>query len=283
MKKLSDYEVLNKDVFYRCEHILDYIKSHPDMPFLEKEAIKATIMDALTYKNEIDRYREFLNIDNLEITDNPDDYRYEEYPFISGIPLWMKDELRKHCIHITGGIPISMFLAKPPSKIDIHRYCVYDPNTAVSSIFEDATFYNVIYTSPTRGVKIESKRPFVEVNINGVKYLVDVLTKRIIESSYFKNNFGFDVSYELSKSDFNKKQRKNYNDQVKEENNLAIYICMAEPIFIKNTIPNFAEMNYELEKSKEVYPQEWEKSRLIYKDMEMKMGIKINLGEKDNA
>lgn len=276
MKKLSDYEVLNKEVFYRCEHILDYIKSHPDMPFLEKEAIKSTIMDALVYKDEIDKYREFLNIDNLEITDNPEDYRYEEYPAISGIPLWMKDELRKHCITITGGIPISMSLAKPPSKIN--RYCVYDPNTAVSSIFEDATFYEVIYTSPTRGIKIDKERPFVEVNINGVKYLVDVLTKRIIKSSYFKNNFGFDVSYELSKSDFNRKQRKIYNDQVKEENNLAIYICMTEPLnMMNNTIPNCAEMNYELEKSKEMYPEEWEKSRLIYKDMEMKMGIKVNI------
>lgn len=93
----------------------------------------------------------------------------------------MKEEFRKKSIYISAGIPISIFLSKPPDKFA--RYCVYDPNSAVSSIFKDATFYNCYYNFPTRGVRIEEIRPFVEVKIEGEGYLVDTLTKRILKSS----------------------------------------------------------------------------------------------------
>ena len=58
--KLSDYEILNEQVFYRGWHILEYINSH-DLTELDIEAIKATIMDALVSNNDIDPMIEFLS------------------------------------------------------------------------------------------------------------------------------------------------------------------------------------------------------------------------------
>ncbi len=54
MKKLLEYDFLMKDVFYKCWHILEYIDKHPNMSELDREAIKATIMDALVYKDLIE-------------------------------------------------------------------------------------------------------------------------------------------------------------------------------------------------------------------------------------
>ncbi|MDE6141362.1 MAG: hypothetical protein K2G03_02050, partial [Bacilli bacterium] len=176
MKSLLDYDFLMYDVFYKCWHILEYIEHHPGMSELDKEAIKATIMDALVYKNLIDPEKQSLDLENMCIRDNLEHYRYDPHPNVCGIPQWMEEEFRHKCLLITAGNPISVFISKPPSKLV--RYCVYDPNTAVSSIFPDSTFYDVFYTSPTRGVRIESKRPFVEVEIDGVLYLVDTITKR---------------------------------------------------------------------------------------------------------
>lgn len=148
MKSLFDYEFLVNEVFYRCQPILKWIENNKNMSDLDKEAIQATIMDALVYKKLIDPTIESLDLDHLCIVNNLEHYVYNKHPNISGIPQWMKEEFRKKCLTITGGIPISLFLAKPPSKFV--RYCVYDPNTAVSAIFPDATFYNVFYNSPTR-------------------------------------------------------------------------------------------------------------------------------------
>lgn len=153
MKSLFEYEFLVNEVFYKCYHILEWIKLNPNMSDLDRKAIQATIMDALVYKKLIDPSKESLDLKHLCIVDNLDYYVYEEHPDICGIPQWMKEEFRKKMLAITGGIPISMFLAKPPSKIS--RYCVFDPNTAVSAIFSDATFYNVLYNSPTRNVKLK--------------------------------------------------------------------------------------------------------------------------------
>ena len=50
MTNLLDYEVLVNETFYKCWHILDYIKAHPNMSEPDKEAINATIMDALVTK-----------------------------------------------------------------------------------------------------------------------------------------------------------------------------------------------------------------------------------------
>ena len=263
--KLNKYNVLNKDVFYRCEHILEYIKRHPNMDELEKMSIKATIMDALVYNNLIDKDNEFLDYDSLEIN-NKKGYKYEEKPDIAGIPFWMKEEFRKHCLVITGGIPISMFLAKPPSKLV--RYCVYDPNTAVSSIFDDAVFYEALYTSPTRHVRLEKSRPFVEVKINGEDYLVDVLTKRIIKTSFFKENFDLEILSEERVSKLRGDSRKYYNEVTSEKKNLADFLFISYPLMESSfNLPEFAEMKYEVEKTKDLYPEEWKEKEKIEEKM----------------
>ena len=50
MKSLFEYDVLVNDVFYRCWHILEYIEKHSDIDKLERDAIQATIMDALVFR-----------------------------------------------------------------------------------------------------------------------------------------------------------------------------------------------------------------------------------------
>lgn len=254
MTSLLDYEFLMHDVFYRCWHILEYIEKHPGMPTLDREAIKATIMDALVYKDLIDPTKESLDLENMCIRDNLDYYRYEKHPDVCGIPQWMKEAFRHKIIVISGSIPVSMFLSHPPDKIS--RYCVYDPNTAVSSIFPDAIFYEVFYTSPTRGIRIESKRPFVEVEIDGIPYLVDILTKRIFKSSFFKETYGFEIVSEMQVSKFDEETKEKYQDLISERNGLGGYIPLFEPM-VQNfsKYPSMAELLYEFERAKEIYPE----------------------------
>lgn len=267
LKSLYDYDLLVNEVFYRCHHILEYIETHPNMPDLEKEAIKATIMDALVYKKEIDSSKQSLDFDNLCITDDLKHYTYEKHPNICGIPLSMKEKFRKKSVIISGGIPISMFLAKPPSKIS--RYCVYDPNTAVSAIFDDATFYNSYYNSPTRdGVRIEEVRPFVEVNIDGELYLVDTLTKRILKSSWFKEKYDFEIKNERTISKLDKEGLKHYKEGIKDYNDLANYLLVCNSIINGLNTPNFAEMKYELEQSKLYFKEEWDEYLLMDEELQ---------------
>lgn len=262
MKSLLDYDFLMHEVFYKCWHILEYIEKHPNMSELDKEAIRATIMDALVYKGLIDPEKESLDLENMCIREDLMHYRYEKHPNVCGIPQWMKERFRKKLLYITAGMPISVFLAKPPSNII--QFCVYDPNTAVSSIFPDATFYNVFYTSPTRGVRIESKRPFVEVEIDGELYLVDTITKRIFKSSYFKETYGFDVVEEVHVSELEGEKAEIYKEHTQEMNTYADMIP-----FIEMTIPGIsnssdqAEMVYEYEKSKENFPDDFEDARIF--------------------
>lgn len=257
MKNLLEYEVIRNETFYKCWHILEYIESHPDMSALDKEAIKATIMDALVTKAEINPATQSLDLDNLCIVNDLEHYVYEEHPNICGIPLWMKEEFRKKALYITGGEPISIFLAKPPSKL-IH-YCLYDPNIAVSSIFPDATFYEAIYDSPTRGIRLEETRPFVEVEINGELYLVDVLTKRILKSSWFKQTFNFETTFSYKISELSRKNKQKYNHQISEycllEAHLRLLLAM-----IELDEPENAELKFEVEQSKTHFPENWKKS-----------------------
>lgn len=258
MKKLIDIDFIVNEVFYKCWHILDFIQEHSPLSELDRMAIQATIMDALVYKGLIDSNKESLDLDNLCIVEDLEHYRYEEFPDVCGIPQWMKEEFRKKSIFISGGIPVSLFLAKPPGKSN--RYCVFDPNTAVSSIFSDATFYLVTYISPTRNIEIEEPRPFVEVNINGELYLVDTLTKRIFKSSYFKERYGFKIEYEMSVSKMRGKKLKYYKNSIKENYNLSMFISL-NSFFMESfkSLPTHAEMVYEFEKSKEYFPEEWAK------------------------
>ncbi len=264
MKSLFDYPIIVNETFYKCWHILEYIENHKNMSELDKEAIKATIMDALVYNGDIDPDYEFLSLENLAITNNPTDYHYSKTPNVCGILMSIKEKLRRKSIYISAGIPITLFLAKPPSKVN--RYCVYDPNIAVSSIFDDFTFYDAIYTSPTRGVRLTETRPFVEVEINGELYLVDTITNRIFKSSFFKEKYDLEIVSALNKKDFTKKQLQHYKELTCEKCNLADVIVFYN-FFNKHSIPELAEQNYELNKSKEIFKEAWEEQKLIEKDM----------------
>lgn len=269
MKSLFDYPVLVNETFYKCWHVLEYLEHHENIDELEKEAIRATIMDVLVYKGEINPESEFLSLSELAITNNPSDYHYTKTPNVCGIPMEIKEKLRKKSLYISAGVPVSLFLAKPPSKFI--RYCVYDPNTAFSSIFDDFTFYEAIYTSPTRGVRLTETRPFVEVKINGELYLVDTITKRIFKTSYFKENYDLEIVSKVSKKNFNLRQKKLYAEQTTEVCKLADIIMFYE-MNGAFQLPDLAEQNYELDKSKEVFPEAWVEYERIQEHMKLVMG-----------
>lgn len=253
---IYDYDLLTNEVFYKSWHILEYIEKNPNMSDLDIQAIEATIMDALVSKKLIDPKTQSLDIENLSIVNNLEHYTYEKHPNISGIPLWMKEEFRKKAIQITGGLPISIYLARPASKVV--RYCVYDPNTAVSAIFDDATFYNTIYTSPTRGVRLEEQRPFVEVDIDGELYLVDILTKRILKSSWFRETYDMEVKSAHTISKMSRKRLKYYKEAISDHRSLWQIIPFMGPL-LEMRDPSHAEYAYEVEQSKKYFKEEWEK------------------------
>lgn len=259
MKNLIDIAYIVNDVFYKCWHILEYIQENSPLSELDRAAIKATIMDALVYKGLIDPNKESLDLDNLCIVEDLDHYKYEKFPNVCGIPQWMKEEFRKKALVISGGIPISLFLANPPSKLN--RYCVFDPNTAVSSIFPDATFYMVTYISPTRNIEIEEPRPFVEVNLNGELYLVDTLTKRIFKSSYFRERYGFKIKSKTQVSKLSGEKLQYYRESIEENTDfsmsLSIYDLLMDDF---KSMPSKAELVYEYEKCKRYFPEEFEKA-----------------------
>lgn len=266
MKSLVDYDLLVNDVFYRCWHILDYIEAHPNMSELEKESIAATIMEALVSKKLINPQSQSLDLNNMAIVDDQEHYCYEKHPRICGIPLWMKEKFRQKSLYIIGSVPISLRLTRPPSKI--FRSCVYDPNYAVSSIFDDATFIDAIYDSPTRpGVRLTETRPFVEVNIDGVDYLVDVLTKRILKSDWFKETYNMEIKSSITISKCSTKEKAKYKELTKEANQLGEMLPLFEAL-IHDKTPDVAEYNYEFEKTKTIFPEEWEKAEIYKKEME---------------
>lgn len=148
-----------------------------------------------------------------------------------------------------------MSIAKPPSKIS--RYFVYDPNAAVSVIFDDTSFYNSYYNSPTRNdIRIEEVRPFVEVNIDGELYPVDTSTKRILKSSWFKEKYNFEIKEEKTISKLDKEGLKYYKERIKDHNALANFLLKCIPIINELSTPNYSEMKYELEQSKLYFKEE---------------------------
>jgi len=176
--------------------------------------------------------------------------------------MWLKEEMRHKCVKISAGIPVAMYVARPASYPG--AYCVYDPNTAVSSLFKDFTFYEAKYVSPTRGVKIEKSRPFVEVDINGELYLVDILTKRIFKTSWFKETYDMEIIDSNSPKKFNRGQREHYKEQTEDSVEIATYLCFTE--MLRSMIPKShkdAEFDYELEQARKNYPEEWEKYRIM--------------------
>lgn len=265
MKKLSDFSILKEKVFYRGWHILEYIETHKELTELDKNAIKATIMEALVSSKEIDPSREYLNFDNLCITnDKKDDtYSYEKHPNISGIPLWMKELFRTKSIYITGGLPVSVFLSIPSKS-----RCIYDMNTSVSAFFEKCTFYTVNYKSPTRLGVIALDRPFVEIEIDGVLYLVDNITRRIIRRDFFERNYGFDIKNSISKEDITEDKKVIYDEHISKHINmspyLSCYYCFSED-FRKSK--EAAEHEYEIEMSKKYFPNAWEDYKRYMEEM----------------
>ena len=266
MKSLFEYDVLVNHTFYRSWHILEYIEKHPDMSELDREAIKATIMDALVYDGAIDPDWEYLDLDNLCISGDPAGYEYDIHPNVAGIPMWLKEEMRHKSIVQSASIPISMYLARPAAYPD--AYCLYDPCYSLSYLFDEFTVYVAKYISPTRGTKTKNSRPFIEVDLNGELYLVDVLTKRIFKSSWFKETFQMEVIDQNSLSKFNRKQRKMYRDQGQESINLATHLSFVEEIRqLMPKAPKDAEMDYEVEMSKINYPEEWERYKIMKQEM----------------
>ena len=270
MTSLKDYDLIVNDVFYRGHHILDWIKNNPNMSDLDREAIKATIMDALVYKKLIDPEKQSLDLENLCICDDTKHYCYDKQPFVTSIPLDIKEKMRSKCLVISGGIPASVFYAKPGGGVS---FCIYDMNTVFSTFFEDFTFILCNYESPTRKGKIAKDRPFIEVLINDTKYLVDALTKRIFRSDLFKEKYKLEVIESVSKEQFDKKKRQFYKEQTMEYNNYAQYIEMTKWLPLEK-ISNMTEMIYEIEKSKELFPEEFERAELL--DEERKRYFKIN-------
>lgn len=233
------------------------------MSLLDRKAVQATIMDALVYKGLINPKKESLDIEHLCIRENLEYYVYEPYPDVCGIPLWMKEKYRTICLKISGGIPVSIYLARPTmNKNSVGTYCIYDLNTAISSIFPETTFYNVFYTSPTRGVKIEEQRPFVEVDLGERNfYLVDALTKRIFKSSYFKENYGFEIKSMDRKTEYQGVKKEIYLEHTTDQLQLGSMLYFLQ-MLADATKGRNNEFLYELEKSKENYPEEWEQFRL---------------------
>lgn len=266
MKKLSDYEVLKTKVFYKKWHILDYIE-FKDLSELDVTAIKATIMDALVSEKCIDPTCEYLDFWNLCITKVKDErmYEFEKYPNICGIPLWMKEMFRTKSCTITGGVPVSVFLSIPSNN-----RCVYDMNTAVSALFDNCTFYRVSYNSPTRPGERAMDRPFIEIDIDGIDYLVDNLTGCIIRRDFFEENYGFDIDYSFTKQSLEGERKSYYDKSVCDYDNFATYISFYSGfygVFTNNYA--CAEHSYELEESKKYFEQAWKEYEVCKKEKEI--------------
>lgn len=265
MKSLFDYELLVNEVFYRSEHILSYLENHPDMTPLDKEAIANTILDALVAKNLIDPSKESLDLSNMCIVDNLSHHVYNPTPNVTSIPLNIKEAMRHKCIVISASIPISVFFAKPAGMVS---FCIYDMNEALSSLFSRFKFIECRYDSPTRPNTRAVKRPFLEVNINGEEYLVDSLTKRIFKSSWFKETYNLVIDYSISNSDFDEAQRASYRQRTSERNGYSNYLFIGLPCLepIKDH-PKQAETIYEIERSKEYFPDSFAECEAIRNEM----------------
>lgn len=263
MINLRSYGLLVNDVFYRGYHILDFIDNNPNMSDLDKEAISATIMDALVYKSLINPNKQSLDLDNLCICNDLQHYCYNKVPFVVGIPLSIKEKMREKAFIISGSVPASVFFSKPSGNV---HYCIYDMNTAFSAFFDDFTFLVCDYSSPTREGVIAQDRPFVEVLINDQNYLVDALTKRIFRSDLFKEKYNMVIKNSVSKKDFDDSQKELYNDHTTESVNYATFLLLIESFnFDKNS--GLAEYLYEIEKSKEYFSEEFDAIEQIRRDM----------------
>lgn len=267
MKSLVDYDILVNDVFYRSEHILGYIDRHKNMSKLDREALSNTILDALVDKGLMDPNVESLDLDRLAIVDNLDHKVYEEKPRVTSIPLELKEKMRSKALVITGGAPMSYFYAKPAGNV---RFCIYDMNTAFSTLVDDCTFINCTYDSPTRdGIRTDN-RPFVEFEYHGQLYYVDALTKRMFKKDWFDKEYNLEETYRTSKGAFDARQRAIYEEQTADNLSYASFIALIEPLVDSMcSVPKSAETAYEFAKSREYFPEEFEEAKKIKKECEL--------------
>ncbi len=265
MKSLYDFDFLQNEVFYRSECILKYLERHKDISELDREAIINTILDALVYKGLMNPDTESLDFEHLCIRDDLDHIRYDKTPNVTSIPQEIKEAMRHKSIIISGSIPISMFCAKPAGKI---HTCVYDMNTAVSSLFPSFKFLLCDYDSPTRPGVRATQRPFVEVIINGEPYLVDTLTKRIFRSSWFRTTYNMTVTEEIASEDFDEERQRTYQEITAPSLQLATFYHLMDAMQDAfKTIPKMEESLFEQEKSKENYPEAVAEMNFITEDM----------------
>ncbi len=266
MKSLYDFAYLQNEVFYRSECILKYLERHKDISKLDKEAIINTLLDALVYKGLMNPDTESLDFEHLCIRDDLDHIRYDNTPNVTSIPQEIKEAMRHKSIIISASVPISIFCAKPASEI---HTCIYDMNTAISSLFDSFKFLLCDYDSPTRPGVRALQRPFVEVIINGEAYLVDTLTKRIFKSSWFKTTYNMSITEEIAFEDFDRKRQRIYQNQTSPSQQLATYyhlMGVMEDAF--KTVPKMEEALFEFEKSKENYPEAIAEMDFIKEDMQ---------------
>lgn len=266
MKSLVDYDILVSDVFYRSEHVLDYLERHKNLSELDREAIENTILDALVASKEVDPTSESLDLEKLAICDDLDHKVYESQPRITSIPLEMKEEMRKCSFQITGGIPLSVFYAKPAGNVS---FCIYDMNTALSTLFEDFSFVNCTYDSLTRPGVRSDVRPFLEVEYADSVYYIDALTKRMFRKDWFDQEFNPEESFRVRRCDFNEKQEEIYREQTSDYLAYDTMISLMQPLIstLKESAKS-AEMDYEFEKSKEYYPEQFEAADRLSKEFE---------------
>lgn len=256
-KNLTEIPVMINDTFYRGQYILEYIRTHT-LTEVDKEAIKATIMDALHESNfQINGNKNYsLDFKHLCLVDNLNFYCYESTPNIMGIPFAIKKALRNKTIRLTGGIPVSTYITLPNKN-----RCIYDLNTSVSSIFTDFSFIKANYQSLTREGEQVYNRPFLQINYNGEEYLVDTLTKRIIKLSYFQQSFALEIIKSDSLKEFNGEKQAYYQEQTEEFLNF-IPLSMTMHIKIDSD-----EYQYELKKAKEEYSEEWYQQEIEIQEM----------------
>lgn len=261
MKKLIDYDVLVNDVFYRSEHILDYITRHKNISELDRKSISNTILDALVDSKVMDPTKQSLDLETMAIVDDLNHITYDYHPTVTSVPLSIKEKMRHKCLKITGGVPISYFFAKPAGDID---YCIYDMNMALSAVFDDFTFVSCSYNSPTReGVRTEV-RPFLEISYHDEKYYVDALTKRMFKRDWFDKTYNLEEKERIPKTNFSSFQQNFYDEQTSCSDDYYILIDFLEPLTdtLRGTFKN-EELIYEFDKSKEYFPKQFEKASCL--------------------
>lgn len=255
--KLKDIDILN-NIFYESWNILNWIEKHPNMTELDKEALSQTILHALVFYKIIDPQKQSLDFNTLTILNNLNGIKYNPKPNIIGYPEDLKQKLRMKKTNLSGGAPASIFLSKPQSKIS--RFCVYDPNTVMSSFFEKFIFIEASYNSPTReGVRVK-QRPFVIVPIFNDWYIVDILTKRLFNYEYFKKNYNLEILDKVNSKELDKEKQKMYHEQtdsIDSNYNFTTFLSLAVPLmdFLDN--PEMAEYKYEIEQSKKYHKEAW--------------------------